>query len=100
MSSPHNRYKIPDSTPTLTRHRSTAMAPIDSALTEIESFEDGEHFTYTEIANRFNVLRTTLTRRHKGCQGSPGAGKVAREKLNQHQEAELVHYIEDLTKKV
>jgi hypothetical protein len=47
----------------------------------------------------FNVLRTTLTRRHKGCQGSPDAGKVARQKLNQHQEAELVQYIEDLTKK-
>jgi hypothetical protein len=75
------------------------MVPIDLALAAIELLRDGEHFTYTEIANWFNMSQTTLTRRHKGCQGSPDAKKVARQKLNQHQEAELVQYIEDLTKK-
>ena len=75
------------------------MAPIDDAIAAIVALDNGQHFTYTEIANWFSVSRVTLARRYKGSQGSQDARKVARQKLNHHQEEELVQYIEHLTKR-
>ena len=47
-----------------TPDNSINMAPIDDALAEIELLEPGEKFTYTEIANKYSLWRSTLTRRH------------------------------------
>jgi hypothetical protein len=52
--------------PTPTPHNSTNMSRIDEALAAIESLDDCETFTYTEIANRYGVFRFTLDRRHRG----------------------------------
>jgi hypothetical protein len=76
------------------------MAPIDDALAAIKSLEPGDHLTYREIGRRFNVPHTTLSRRHQGCQHLQAAKNSDQLALNPQQEAELVCYIEDLTKRV
>jgi hypothetical protein len=43
---------------------------MDAALTAIESLELGEKFTYQAIADQFGVQRPTLSRRHRGRQGT------------------------------
>jgi transposase-like protein len=76
------------------------MAPIDDAIAAIESLEPGEHYSYREVARRFNVSNSTLTRRHKGRrQRSQEAKNNTQLALNPQQEAELVRYIEDFTKR-
>jgi hypothetical protein len=42
------------------------MEPIDAALVAIELLGKGEHFTYTKIADQFDVSRVTLAQRHQG----------------------------------
>jgi transposase-like protein len=76
------------------------MAPIDDAIAAIESLEPGEHYSYRKVARRFNVSNSTLTRRHKSrCQRSQEAKNNTQLTLNPQQEAELVRYIEDFTKR-
>jgi hypothetical protein len=75
------------------------MAPIDDAIAAIELLEPGEHYSYRKVACRFNVSNITLTRRHKGRQRSQEAKNNTQLALNPQQEAELVRYIEDLTKR-
>jgi transposase-like protein len=75
------------------------MALIDDAIAAIESLEPGEHYSYRKVARRFNVSNSTLTRRHKGRQRSQEAKNNTQLALNPQQEAELVRYIEDLTKR-
>jgi DNA invertase Pin-like site-specific DNA recombinase len=71
------------------------MAQIDDAIAAIESLELGEEFTYTEIADRFSVSRTTLSRRHRACQ-RPRDVKDSDQRIpNLQQEHELVLYITD-----
>jgi transposase len=73
------------------------MDPIDEAIEEINSLRPGESFSYREIAKRYGVVHSTLTRRHQG-QTVPRTTKILNtRKLNPQQEAELVKYIEDLT---
>lgn len=40
------------------------MEPIEAALAAIESLEPGEKPNYTQIAQTYGVVRSTLTRRH------------------------------------
>ena len=49
----------------LTPDNSINMALINDALAKIESLEPSEKFSYTEIANKYSVWRSTLTRRYK-----------------------------------
>ena len=72
------------------------MAAIDLALAAIESLEPGEQFTYAEIAKRFGVNRSTLSRRHRGVTQSNDAALHDRQFLNTTQEERLVAYIEGL----
>jgi hypothetical protein len=72
------------------------MDPIQKAIEDIESCEDGAHFSYREVAKRFGVDRSTLARRHKGqCQPH----KLAHLSLNLDHETELVRYIKTLTER-
>jgi uncharacterized protein YndB with AHSA1/START domain len=75
------------------------MAPIDDAIAAINSLEPGEHFSYRAIARQYGVPKTTLTQRHQGRQRPREAKNTSQLALNPQQEAELVRYIEDLTKK-
>jgi transcriptional regulator with XRE-family HTH domain len=46
------------------------MDPILDAIEAIESREDSASFSYREVANKFGVDRTTLSRRYRGVRGS------------------------------
>jgi hypothetical protein len=95
---PRNTKK-PDKPPILTRCISTTTTAMEAALTAIESLEPGEKFTYQEIADQYGVQRSTLSRRHRGRQGTLEAQRTNQQKLNPQHELELVSYIEDLTKR-
>jgi hypothetical protein len=41
------------------------MAPIDDAIAAIEARELGEQIVYQEYATKYNVNRSTLSRRHR-----------------------------------
>lgn len=73
------------------------MAPIDNALAAIESLERGESFLYREVARRFGVSNSTLTRRHKGRQRPREAKDCDQQRLSPQQERELVQHINGLT---
>ncbi len=42
------------------------MTDINEALEYLNSLKPGEKFSYTEVAKKFGVVRSTLTRRHQG----------------------------------
>jgi hypothetical protein len=75
------------------------MTPIEDALAEIESLRPKESPNYTRIANKFGVVRSTLTRRHQAATQPHAAKAINQRKLNNQQERELVRYIEGLTKR-
>jgi hypothetical protein len=75
------------------------MDPIDEAVAAIESLDEGDHFTYTAMADQYGVSRTTLSRRHRQIQGSLEDMSINQQKLNPQQELELVQYIIRLTKR-
>ena len=75
------------------------MDPIEEAIKDLNSREPGEDSTYTKVAKKYNVSRVTLARRHKGVQESREVESYCRRKLSVQQEAELLAYIEKLTKK-
>ena len=85
----------PDQPPTSTRRNPTNMDPIDAAIAAIESPEDGEKVSYTKVAARMGVDRSTLARRHQGRQAPRIAKDTSQRKLDLHQEAQLVQYIKD-----
>ncbi|KAH4900865.1 hypothetical protein HBI80_150040 [Parastagonospora nodorum] len=74
------------------------MDPIQAAIEDIESREPGERFTYTEVAAKHNIDRTTLSRRHRGIQAAVGTQPPNGRKLSPPQESELILYIEKLTR--
>jgi hypothetical protein len=72
------------------------MDPIEKAIEEIESREEGAYFSYREVAKRYNISRATLMRRHRG-QTRPC--RLANLALHPQQEEELVQYIKGLTER-
>lgn len=74
------------------------MDPIEAAIEAIESREPGEHFTYTEVANRYNVSRHTLARRHKRVQAPRAAHHVQQQQLDPAEELQLIEHIKQLTR--
>jgi hypothetical protein len=60
-------------TTTSTRDSSINMNPIHEATAAIESRDLGDKLVYQEYAKYFDVDRSTLSRRHKGCQGTQEA---------------------------
>jgi hypothetical protein len=51
---------------TSTACNSTNMDPINEAIEEINSLEEGKTFSYKAIAEKYGVVRSTLTRQHQG----------------------------------
>ncbi|OAG18892.1 hypothetical protein CC77DRAFT_896587, partial [Alternaria alternata] len=72
------------------------MNPIQEAIEEIESREPGDHFTYTEVARRYNIDRRTLARRHQGVTGPRG---LPHRSLHPETEIELRNYCKTLTER-
>jgi transposase-like protein len=58
------------------------MGSIEAALAAIESIEPGELINYTEIANHYGVVRSTLLRRHRAVTRSRIAKGINQQKLN------------------
>lgn len=75
------------------------MQPIDKAVEYLESLPSDKDFTYTEVARKFGVSRTTLSRRFRRVQSSREAIAEQQGHLNYHEEAELVRYIKELSER-
>jgi hypothetical protein len=91
--------KTPDATLFSTRDISTNMTQIDNAIAAIGASPSGDKLSYWQAAIQFKVDCSTLRRRHKEGQTSVEAKNIRQRKLHPQQEAELVQYIKDLTKK-
>jgi hypothetical protein len=74
------------------------MDPIEAALAAIESLEPGEKPNYTQIAQAYGVVRSTLTRRHQRISASRDVKAQNQQVLHPQQELELLRYIERLTR--
>ena len=72
------------------------MEEINAALAEIDSLDPGEQFSYTQIAEKHGVDRSTLARRHRRVQVPRDVANSNQAKLNPQQEKELVKYINEL----
>ena len=70
------------------------MDPIQEAITYLESDEAGDDSSYRKVAKKFNVDRTTLSRRHQGKQVNNEAKAEHQLLLSPQQEQELMLYIE------
>jgi transcriptional regulator with XRE-family HTH domain len=57
---------------------------MEEALAAIESLGEGEEFTYKEIADRYGVSRSTLSRRYRGVQRSMKEYAVSKQLLSAH----------------
>jgi transposase len=73
------------------------MTPIEAAIEAIESCKPSASFSYREVAKRFGVDYTTLSRRHKGKTQSHATASEQQQVLSPPQEQELVQYIERCT---
>ncbi|KAF1837645.1 hypothetical protein BDW02DRAFT_490954 [Decorospora gaudefroyi] len=73
------------------------MDPILDAIAAIEAREPGESFSYREVAKRFGVDRTTLSRRYQGNSQPHIEAMQEHHIVDPHYEKELVQYIESLT---
>ena len=72
------------------------MGSIEAALEALESLTIGEKVNYTQIAKKYGVNRTRLSKRHRGVQGSRADQYDNARLLNTTQETELIKYIEGL----
>ncbi|KAF7572874.1 hypothetical protein PtrM4_077790 [Pyrenophora tritici-repentis] len=73
------------------------MSCINAAIEAIESRDPGDKFTYSEVARRFGVDRSTLSRRHQQIRGSNEAKSRNQQLLHPHQELQLLEHIDELT---
>jgi hypothetical protein len=83
---------------TSTPHNSATMSPIEAALAEVKARKPGQDLCYTTIAAKYDVNRSTLSRRHRAVTTSRAAKSTNQQKLNPQQEQELVQYTEGLTR--
>ena len=75
------------------------MDPIEAALAALESLKPGEPFTYTEYADKYGCNRTTLSKRHRGVQGTRAAQYESQRVLNDEQSRTLVEWVNRLTQR-
>ena len=72
---------------------------MEAALELLKSLKLGGKLNYTQVAKNFGVKRSTLSRRHRGVQGSY-AEKVDNSRLlSATQESELIKYLDNLCAK-
>jgi hypothetical protein len=75
------------------------MDPIQEAIADLESQEQGEQLSYSQLAKKWGVNRVTLSRRCKGIQASRASEGINRRKISPQQEVGLVEYITGLSKR-
>jgi hypothetical protein len=74
-------------------HNSINMAPIDDALNDLKTQKQPN---YTQTAKKYGILRSTLSRRHRGVTGSRDDQHEDMSLLSQQQQKELISYINEL----
>ncbi len=72
------------------------MASIEAALADL-ALQDSPNYTAT--AKKFNINRSTLSRRHRGKTASVKKSKQTTSILSNQQEKELIRYINKLTER-
>ena len=72
---------------------------LDAALAHIRSLKEGESFTYTKVAEKYGICRTTLSAHHQGRRKTISDAHQDQRLLHQRDEAELVKYIRSFTEK-
>src|SRR4051794_33419514 len=72
------------------------MAPIDDALADLKSLKPGESINFTQIAKKYGVNRSTLSRRWRGKSGTVAERVKNTQLLNNAQELQLIEYIKTL----
>jgi transposase-like protein len=70
---------------------------LEEALRECDTFVSEDDISWSKIAEKHSVVRSTLTRTYRRETRSQEEKAVAQHKLTLQQEAELVKYIEELT---
>ncbi|PVH92753.1 hypothetical protein DM02DRAFT_485605, partial [Periconia macrospinosa] len=75
------------------------MDPIQAAIGDIESLRPGEQFSYTQMAKKYSVVRSTLTRRHIHVTQAHALSYDNLRNLSQQQEQEFLRYIKRLTER-
>lgn len=69
---------------------------MEEAPTEIDALDSGESFCYADIAKKYSVDCSTLSRKHRSVSGSRAGVGLASRNLRPEQETELVKYVEEL----
>lgn len=72
---------------------------LESAIEEIEAAREGEQLSYNKLAEKHGVTRSTLTRRVKGDHASVQTSGLNKRLLHPHDEAEVVKYCRELTRR-
>jgi len=72
------------------------MGDLEAALAALASLKTGEKINYTKTAKEYGVSRSTLSKRHRGVQGTYAEKHENQRLLSSTQEAELVKYIDNL----
>ena len=75
------------------------MGSIEAALADLNLLEPGEKVNYTAIADKHGVHRSTLSRRHRGVQGTRESQYDDQRLLNNQQSKTLIQWINELTKR-
>ena len=70
---------------------------LEEALQECDTFVSQDDIPWSKIAEKYGVVRSTLTRTYRRETRSRQEQAVAQQKLTPQQEVELVKYIEELT---
>ena len=73
--------------------------PVKDALAEAGAAGQGEGLSYTKLAEKHGVVRSTLTRQLKGKSASKKDQALKQRLLHPHNEAEVLQYIRELTKR-
>jgi hypothetical protein len=74
------------------------MDPIQEAIKYIKSRKARDSFSYRQVSKIFRVNQTTLSRRHKGSQGTRKAKIANQQQLNPQQEQKVVSHIDRATR--
>jgi hypothetical protein len=69
---------------------------LEQALAKANTYSPHKKVLYTEIAEKYSIVRSTLTHQHKGICASPAIKNINQQQLTPQQEQELLEYIEKL----
>ena len=70
---------------------------LEEALAECDTFASEDEIPWSKIAEKYGVVRLTLTRTWRGETRPRKEKAIAQQKLTPQQETELTKYIEELT---